>query len=443
MVLIGDLEMADRSLRHYRSISCDEDFRQEDSMAKTMVKDSVPPRWYGTAKDQRNVFYKRQYSTRTCYFNYTDKPINIIERSGLPMVYLPESRKDSANRIGIVLRHEVFFDNSDAALRTLHGFSQMTPLQGESAIQTQIELSRLLRNEIRHMTSYGATISTEYFVSLAELETSAEGYLYHHATDVLLSLRSVADTPRHPASSEYTEYLTRTLLSAPPLGRNDVTFILRYVTDDFHATPKYVQVAGKILVLKPEQGHPSKLTEVTLRDKRTEAVEEMCSEYIEVIYSAHVDSHDPNATGMRIRRIGLDEARTTYGVFDSYQEIASQKDIFEAQLRRLKEKNDQLSLELQREKREAEEKVKLVQRTCDDKLREKDLELSALQHELDQLKQHKELQLEQVREVREQQVHKQKVKFEFTKFLINIVTVVVGFLPALFKIFGARTALAK
>ena len=443
MVLIGDLEVAQREVLHYRSNPSDDERRREEQIANTVVRDSVPPRWYGTGKDLRHTYYKRQYSTRTCYYNYTDKPIIVVERTGIPMIILPDTRKDAEERVGIVMRREIFFDNADAAQRTLHAFGQMTPLQGEAAIKAQAETSRLLRAEMRNVTRYGMTLSTDFFMPLYELDNNPDGYLYHHATDVLLSVRSLADTPRHPASAEYTEFFTRTLLNAPAQGQNDLTLILRYVTDDIHATPKYVQVAGKILTLKPELNHPSKLTEVTLRDKRPDVIDEMCSEYIEVIYSASVDTSNPNTTGMRIRRIGLDEARTTYGVFDSYQEIASEKDVFEAQLRRLKDKNDQLTLELQREKKDADQRIKQVERKTDDKIREKDLKIWELEYKVQELERQQAIHLEILQAKREQVVHKQKVKFEFAKFVINLITVAVGLLPAIFKIFGAKMAGAK
>lgn len=443
MVLIGDLDVVDHSVHHYRQRFNDDERYQEERMKGSYIVNTVPPSWNSHVKDSRHVYLERQYSVRTCYYNYTDRPINIVERSGIPMPYLPDPRKDVESRIGVVIRREVFFDGVAEVQRSLHGFSQMQPLKSDEAMKAQAYITRLLRPQFRNMTKYGMNLVTEYFIPLSDLQGEAAGCLYHHATDVLISLMSMENTPRHPASSEYIEFHTRTLLQAPEQGQNDVIFIMRYVSDDPQALPKYVQVAGKVLTLRPERNHPSKLTQVQSRDKRSETIDELASEYIEVIYSASVDTNDPATTGMRIRRIGLDDAKANYGVFDSYQDIAVEKHVFESQLRKLKDKSDQLSLDLQREKREADEKLRLAQRAADDKLREKDLKITELEYTISELKRQESVRLELVSAAREQVIHKQKVKFEFGRFLMNVFTVVIGILPALFKLFGPRLVTAK
>ena len=409
------------SALQFRGLGADITFVSDNPLSKENTRNGV--------LDDRRAYYRRQYGCRITYHNYTNQMLVIVERMGLPLVLLPDARTPETDTPSLVIRHELHFDNKEAMQRTLAALKHLAPIQGRELSKVQ----DVLRREVRYTGGYGARAVLEYRITEEELLEAPDRTVYHHKADVVISLNGIEDPPRHPASSEYVQ-ADMPWRNTAPTCEDDIGVMLRYVSNDPEATPKYMRFANKVFTLKPQADHPSKLLAVAQRDKRaTNSVLEDRYDYIEFLYPARIDTNDPKTAGVRCTRIPLDEARSLYGIFDTYQDVTNPHDALETANRRLKDKLDFTEQENKRLTREFTEKLA-------DKDREYLQKIKDLETGMADLKREQAIKIEQLKEQREGQSHRQKVNFELAKFLMNLVAIVLGLIPLFMK---AQAATAK
>jgi hypothetical protein len=375
-----------------------------------------------SVRENREAYYKRQFGVRTTYHNYTSHPVVIIERLGMPKVLHPDARSDGHGP-SVVIRQEHHFDDKDVLLRTLQAVKRMVPIQGRE-LKGMLDV---MRAEAGTVGKYGCRMVIEYRVEEDEIINTIEQTVYHHKADIVISMKDAEGAPKHPASCEFVETQSPVFNTAPT-NADDIGLMLRYVSNDPEATPKYMRFANKIFKLIPQSDHPSKLLAVARRDKKQDdTVLEDRYDYIEFLYPARVDSDNPTTQGIRCTRVSLDDAKSLYGVFDTFQDISNPHEVLETTNRRLKDKLDLSELENKRLTRENADKMLTAQRDAEDKLRE-------ARHKIEELEIDQASRIERLKEQREVVVHKQKVSFETIKFVMNMAAIVVGLIPLIMKL---------
>lgn len=417
-IMVGELEVTDPTVFFYGKEDAlhDEDERREfirnyGAQPARPLYDGAPTRVIDDCPSNR---YKRQYSQRLTFLNYTNTTLTVIDRLGMPMIVEPDFRRPTQKtEAHVVIRRELFFTGAAEAERTTMALFSSQPLHGRDLQKIHAALKR----DGKKSRSNGFVIYMDYEVLETDLE-AANGCIYHHKTDVILSTLAPDDTPRHPASSEFVETNSE-LFALRPLGQDDLSLLLRYVSADPEAKPKYMRFANKVFKLSPEPNHASKLMSVVTRKGGSVQLEEH-AEYIEFVYPSRLDTDDPKDTGVRCTRIPLDEAKVLYGIFDNAHDVIEPHDALESVNRRLKDAKDGLEVELKRQKTAHAEELQIAKRTYDETIAE--------------IKREKDIQAERLKTQREIQAHKQKMDFETAKFAINVITIVVGMIPLILKL---------
>ena len=378
------------------------------------------------SQDFRAGAYQRQLTTKRTYHNYTDGQITICERNGVPLVYNPDIRDSGFTEPCVVIRHEIAFDDMETMKRTLAALRQL----GETASSDLRQAKTQLISDAKRISLYGYRLEFEYVVTLEEMQRQG-GSAYHRKTDTVLSILPLDRVPRHPHTADSTSLGIGFNLEPDP--HDDINVVVRYVSPDPEANPLYMNFANKILKLIPQTGHPEKLVSIASpKGRRAEPPVEM-AEYIEFIYTAKSEGSDER--GIRYARLSVDDAKEAYGIFSSHGDAVNAKATLEATVRTQKQKLDGQEAAFQERAaataREHAEQLRAMQ----DKLRDKDATISAKNEEIQDLKKSNTAENERVKEKREGQAHKQKMNFEIVKFVISVVTMVLGIVPLLLKLY--------
>ena len=132
----------------------------------------------------------------------------------------------------------------------------------------------------------------------------------------------------------------------------------------------------------------------------------------------------------------INEAKTLYGIFDSYKDIANPNEVYDTTIRKLNDRWEDSKRENERLKQEHKEN--LLRQEVDAEARIKALERDLFEAKIliDDLKREQAIKVEQIKETRDQQSHKQKQNFEIVKFVISMITMVVGLIPLCLKVFS-------
>lgn len=413
---VGDLDLLDAEIEFYNT---DEKTHRDNKEQQGKYRQTQHGVLFPviTSIDDRSVFYKRQYGTRTSYHNYSSHDILIIDRLNLPVTIVPDNTYiDGPQKL--IIRKELYFDSQEIATKAYQNVSAFNAVQGNELLKLIPHLGK----QIQH-TLFGRCISLEYIIMLSDIER-ADGELFHIPTDTLVSILDIKLTNKHPASPEYVS----SKLHYPdcyPSTENDVGIIFRYITDDNNALAKYIRVGNKVFKLMPQFLNPAKLMEVLAKDKTTEL--KVASEYIECFYPTKIDALRSETTGYRCNRISLQEAKEKYGIFDSIEEANAPLLIIEKAEQRLRDRIEQLELDQKHQQREHR-----------DKLRQAENDLRAKQAEFDELKKSKQAQTEKQKDVNEHASYQRKSHFEFFKFIIGSVAMLLSIIPVILKLKAAK-----
>ena len=381
--------------------------------------------------DLRTGHYKRQLGTRLTYYNYTEGPIVVYERSGIPMLLNPDTRRSGYGEPCVVIRKEILFDDKEVAERTLKAIRSL----GDIASADMRQVRNHLAAELRLIGIYGYRLELEYAITARDLQKNG-GAVYHHKTDVVVSILDLRETPKHPGSSEVVNL--GALRSIVPNLEDDVNVVVRYIDQDPHARPLYLCVAGKVLELIPQQAYPTKLLEVASKNKRPDATDVEAGAYVEFIHTAKVDG---GARGEIVySRVSVDEAKASYGLFESRGDAINSKASMEATIRQQKQIIDGQEAAFKDRLADAQRVQRDQLLALQDKLREREQQLEAKAVEIQDMRRNRAAEAEEIKERREGQVHKQKMTFETVKFVISIATLLLGMIPLILKLKQKPTA---
>lgn len=355
----------------------------------------------------------RCFDSRLVYFNYTHKPILVIDRMGFPVILPPENQHVVDQQPCLIIRKELYFKDRSIAEGSYKTLSQLNALCSGELIK--------LKSMVNHNDNsnfFGRRLNVVYEIALSEID-EANGHLYHQPTDMLISSNSIQETSLHPCSSEYVVPV-RPYLPLYPQTVEDLCLSYRYVTHKTDATPKYLRVGGRVFKLQPQFKSPVKIVEIVAKDKSVSLVD--CDEYVEMLYPSRVESERASASSYRCVRMALDEAKHKLGLYDTRDEAMAPDLVTERADNKIKDKIDFLEKENKRIIQEARERKD-----------EHDTALRRKEQELEDAKRQTYQQQEAAKEKREEQGHTRKLNFEFVKFLTGTIAALLAIVPLVIK----------
>lgn len=359
--------------------------------------------------DKTYVDYKRQYGLRFSFHNYTNADIMIVDRLGLPVTIKPEKRKRDAPASAapaLLIRREMYFDSQEVSFQTYANIQTLGKLHGAELTRMMPELGRHVPNGL-----YGRSVSLEYEITESEIR-AGDGRLYHLPTDMVISYQSAAQTLRHPCSPEYFPQQDPHIPNYP-MGERDVHVSFRYINANPKAPAKYVRLANHVFALQPEWNEPARiLTKPGIKDKP--GVEEEMGEYIEMIYEARMDAIRDTAKGWRCLRLTLEEARTSYEIYDTADEARNPHIV--AERKEQKHRDDIAKLETKHSDILHSHLITIANQEA---------QLRRREAQIDDLRRARDLELERIKEQNERASHTRRISSENIKLLTGVATAAV------------------
>ncbi len=364
-----------------------------------------------TSQALRSEMSNAMVEERYYYINHTHLPITIMRRDGLPMTIVPSRSQTSSD---FIIR-KVLILKGNALASATSALAGLTELDS-----SELEELRKAFKHLESLTYREASIMLDYAITVKDLMEKG-GWLYHYQLDLTVSVKEPLNTPPHPYCSRF--------LNIGGFGETyrygnqaELNLKIRYVDHSPTASPKYINLAGKVLMLRPQKDAPFARISAKVNGKRTDLV---YSDYLEIFYSANADPNLIDGLGVAHARIALVEARETVGLYDTYDDAANSgnielgrkeklaKALHEVELVRATIARDKAALEqedlrLRRELADAKRELELEQaRIARDNLeleqRRKDMESKRKAHDeqLDREKREHNERLEAARNERE------------------------------------------
>jgi hypothetical protein len=406
LVAIGDLDLVEAQAEYYTADEATHTLASITEYCECQSRAHHSVMNVFGQMDDRKIDYMRQYGLRFSFHNYTGLDVVVVDRLGLPVTIKPESRKNARMNV-FLIRKEMYFDSDVIAKQAYLNVKSLGKTHG--AELTKI-LPALGQDIAGHR--FGRCISLEYEISEEDIR-NGDGRLYHLPTDMVVSFMSATDTIRHPCSPEFVQDYQREFVPNFPTGVLDVRTVFRYISANPKATPKYLRVGEHVFMLSPEKSEAAKLVTVYVgKDKVATEVE--ASEYLEMLYPAFMDAMRENVRGWRCHRVTIEQARESFGVYDTLEDA----------------KNPIIVAE--REKREHKEALAAkdakhgeVVANLNEKIREMSADEKRLKATVDELRQNKEIELEKIRVRNERDAHHRRMGAENIKLITGIVTAAV------------------
>ena len=376
---------------------------------------------YEADRREHGVF--RQYYQTHYYINYTNRPIVVVDRAGLPVPVLPDLRKHQFGSPGMVIRKELVFDDDQTAQRA---FNELVRFKSIQCSELNKLKALLLENRC---TIDGKVIWMEYFLPEHDIDSTPLG-IYHIKTDTLIYRQDLGYPISHPFSGQNvgTNFKSGEIYAD---ASKDAQVSVRYVNHHEDAKPLYIQVMNQTLVLYPQAYQQSKLVSRCGKDgtmSKDDAVQ--LDTYIEMYLPHARDGLEVEY--FRCIRVSVEDAKLFYGVCDTAVEAAEATQIREQKIKLLKEQLDDTN---RTNKRQAEEHARDLSKEKGkyDILERKYQEL---QIDHDRLKKDKSDKLESIKNQRDEKLQSAKATSEYVKLGFGLLAGVLSITPLLIKTFG-------
>lgn len=427
-VRIGDFDVISTTVEHYttqaetheknKAAALSQRYRQHSQFVSLSGERSVElPR----VLDDRSVYYHRQFGVKTTIHNYTNRPLLVLERIGLPVVIQPERRLSGHSDPCVIIRVERHFD-SDSTCRSAYDLiNKMGTIHGGEVKSIQ---PLLIRNAGQYR--FGRKIAIEYRLSEADLDNPTQT-LYHQSTDLLLSFMVDDVGVTHPYSPQHCDPIVFDD-KVYDGGNKDLRVVIRYFTGNPNATPLYIRIANKTFAIEPEEASMPRLIDVSKRDKEEPSRYEEVSEYVEVFYPTRCEIKGAPTAGYRCSRISLEQARDYYGIHATAEEATNVMSTAEGRIRMLKE-------QLELAKAESARKLQAQQVEID----ELKATNGSIKREFEQAKKENELAVEDLKLKRENQTHSQRMNLESFKFTATVATSILALAPLIVKLYQSQS----
>lgn len=424
VVYVGDFDLVESSVS---------DISHSDHQYSKIYNRTVAPAFDATVgytflgEGRNEMFFDcKQYGVRWSFKNMSRSEITITDRLGVPITLSSDlGNSDSPQKPYLEICRSSMFADEKITQQTLANIQKLGTIQGA-------DINGFIKSMSGNIYSgYYRCVSIKYLIPVEDI-MHHDGKMYHVPSDLLISLKSIEDTPKHPYSAQNT-YTGPMKFSNFEPNVLDLNLAFRYFTNETNATPKYIKVANKVFKLYPQKHNPEKLLKVVAPKDKSNILESS-REYIEVIYPTSVETGNHESKSFRVNRISLVQAREKYHIFDTYDEACVQDIVIERAEQKLKDKIEQLEIEKRIQEREFRDKIKETEREYSEKIRKLETESEQKNIAYDELKKSNNIELEKIKEMREEKAHERKSDFEFLKFLTGILASMLALVPLVLKL---------
>lgn len=316
------------------------------------------------------------YKEEIYYMNYSHSPVTIINRNGLAVTV---QEKTSIATRDIIIRKIIHFNN----------YSLKSAI---SAIQINTEIDDVELVEVRkafmsldNPSIRKASVLIDYKIS-SELLKSKGNTVYHYQTDLLLTYNGNLTHADHPYCARFLNIGSFGITNDYP-SQKELNFKIRYVNHDRNAQPLYMNILGKIHLIRPQKDAP--VRNIRIKDSTGKWIDKTFHNYIQIFYNSESDPDLINPAGLTHTKYSLEDAKLKFGLYDSYSEASNSKTSDTLRKEELVKLSHQLEIIKHNnslEKIEAETKLEAIKNENNLKKQELDkhaLDLKAKQTQLD------------------------------------------------------------
>lgn len=252
------------------------------------------------------------YKEEIHYLNYSHKPITIINRNGLAVTV---QEKTSIATRDVIIRKVIYFNN----------YSLKSAI---AAIQINTEIDDVELVEIRKAflsldspSIRKASVLIDYRLTAEDIRNKGNT-VYHYQTDLLLTYDGGLTHADHPYCARFLNIGTFGITNDYP-SQKELNFKIRYVNHDRNAQPLYMNILGKIHLIKPQKDSPVK--NIRIKDSTGKWIDKTFLNYIQVFYNSESDPDLINPSGLTHTKYPLEDAKLKFGLYDSYSEASNSK----------------------------------------------------------------------------------------------------------------------
>lgn len=252
------------------------------------------------------------YREEIYYMNYSGRPVTIINRNGLTVTI---KDKVSMTTRDIIIRKIITFNNY-SLVSAIAAIQINTDVDDVELLEIRKALSGLDKPDIRK-----ASVTIDYRITSDEMK-SYGNTIYHYQSDLLLSYNSNNTQADHPHCARY--------LNINAFGhehdyqdQKEFNFKMRYVSHERNAQPLYVNVLGKIHLIKPQKNGPVRT--IRLKDSSGKYYTKSFTDYVQVFYNSGSDPDIIDPHGVTHVKYTVEEAKLKFGLYDTYSEALNSK----------------------------------------------------------------------------------------------------------------------
>lgn len=252
------------------------------------------------------------YKEEIFYLNYSSKPITIINRNGLAVTV---KEKTSLATRDIIIRKVITFNNY--SLRSAIAAIQFTTEIDDVEL---LEIRKALSGLENHNTRV-ATVLIDYKINAEEMRKMGNT-IYHYQTDLLITYNGNQTHADHPYCARFLNVGAFGITNEYPFQK-ELNFKIRYVNHDRNAQPLYMNILGKIHLIRPQKDSP--VRNIRIKDNTGKYVDKTFGNYIQVFYNSESDPDIINPTGLTHSKYSLEDAKLKFGLYDTYAEAVNSK----------------------------------------------------------------------------------------------------------------------
>jgi hypothetical protein len=252
------------------------------------------------------------YKEEIYYMNYSHRPVTIINRNGLAVTV---QEKTSLATRDVIIRKVIHFNN----------YSLKSAI---SAIQINTEIDDVELLEVRNAflnldnpSTRKASVLIDYRICSESIKSKGNT-IYHYQTDLLLTYNGNLTHADHPYCARFLNIGAFGITNYYP-KQKELNFKIRYVNHDRNAQPLYMNILGKIHLIKPQKDSP--VRNMRVKDSSGKWTDRTFHNYIQLFYNSESDPDIIEPTGVTHVKYSLEEAKLKFGLYDSYSEASNSK----------------------------------------------------------------------------------------------------------------------
>jgi hypothetical protein len=240
------------------------------------------------------------------YINNTYRPITIVKRDGLAVNI---GHVDALTNNTFTIRKILTFKAQAlrSAIVYLNNIS-------ENECADLIELKKALTG-IQRSNYSEASVIIDYVVTVAAIVAKG-GCIYHQQGDIVITFKEPSVAEAHPYSSRFLNI--KTFGNTKDYRHQDELNIkIRLVDHSPMASDRFINIAGKTFVLKPQRDSMHRTISSVVNGKRVETTHE---DYLQIFYSVKNDPAIIEGEGVGNFTMSLADAKENISFYDTHIE---------------------------------------------------------------------------------------------------------------------------